>query len=140
MNRLVARAAAAAALLAASPASAAEPITGRWVTQDGDGIVEVAPCGPALCGTIVRFLVAPPGGTDQRDVNNPDPRLRGRRLLGMPVLTGFVADANVWRGRIYDPKTGRSYRSVLRRRDARTLEVKGCIGPICQTQLWRQAR
>lgn len=130
----------AAALLFATAAQAAQPIEGRWITEDGDAVVTVAPCGRTLCGTISRFLVPPPEGAGQRDVNNPDPRLRTRRILGLPVLSGFTEDGDVWRGRIYDPKSGKSYRSVLRRRNANTLEVKGCIGPFCQTQVWRAAR
>ena len=45
----------------------------------------------------------------------------------------------IWRGAIYDPKRGKTYRSELKRRDANTLEVKGCIGPFCQTQVWTPA-
>jgi uncharacterized protein (DUF2147 family) len=122
----------------AAPAQAAEPVTGRWTTAEKDAVVLVAPCGKALCGTIERFIVAPPQGLDQRDVNNPDPALRKRRLLGLPVLSGFAADGEVWRGRIYDPKNGKSYRSVIRRTGPGTLEVKGCVGPFCQTQVWRR--
>ena len=127
-------------LATATPLLAApQPIAGRWITQDGDALVQIGPCGRALCGTVARFLVPPPGGAKQGDINNPDPALRARPLLGLAVLSGFVADGATWRGRIYDPKSGKSYRSVLRRRDAQTLEVKGCIGPFCQTQLWRRA-
>ena len=35
-----------------------------------------------------------------------------------------------------DPEIDKSYASRLKRRDDGRLEVKGCIGPICQTQLW----
>lgn len=121
-------------------ASAAEPVTGRWVTADKDGVVLIAPCGKAVCGTLEKFLVAPPEGLDQRDINNPDPKLRQRRLLGLPILSGFIADRDIWRGRIYDPKSGKSYRSVIRRKGENLLEVKGCIGPFCQTQIWRSAK
>lgn len=121
-------------------AFAAEPITGKWITQDRDGIVTVAKCGSSYCGRITRFLVTPPNGADQRDINNPDKKLRSRKLLGLPVLSQFKADGDIWRGRIYDPNTGKSYRSVVRRKNATTLEVKGCIGPFCQTQIWKRAR
>ena len=57
----------------------------------------------------------------------------------LPILTGFKPDGDVWRGTIYDPKSGKSYRSIVKRRNASTLEVKGCIGPFCQTQVWRKA-
>ena len=43
-----------------------------------------------------------------------------------------------WRGRIYDPKNGKSYRSIIRRKGPGVLEVKGCIGPFCQTQVWKR--
>jgi uncharacterized protein (DUF2147 family) len=130
---------AALALLAAGPLAAADPVAGSWVTASRDGVVQIGACGASLCGRNARFLVVPPQGADQRDVHNPDARLRSRKLLGLPILTGFREDGGVWRGTIYDPKAGKSYRSVIRRLDAKRLEVKGCIGPFCQTQVWTKA-
>jgi len=128
-------------LAALVPAAfAAEPITGRWVTAEKDAVIVIAPCGKALCGTIERFLVAPPQGNDQRDINNPDAAKRKRKLLATtPILSAFTQESDLWRGQIYDPKSGKSYRSVVRRKGPNVLEVKGCIGPFCQTQLWRRA-
>jgi len=123
----------------ASPAKAAEPITGRWVTAEKDAVVAIGKCGKAQCGTIERFLILPKGGKDQRDINNSDPAKRTRKLIGTAILTGLVAEEGVWRGQVYDPKTGRSYTSEVRRKDAGTLEVKGCVGPFCQTQVWKKA-
>ena len=124
----------------ASPALAADSISGRWVTEDKDGIVEIGKCGATTCGKIIRFLITPPDGPDQRDIYNPNPKLKKRKLLGLPVLTNFKEEPTLWRGTIYDPNTGKSYRSVIRRKTATTIEVKGCIGPFCQTQIWRRAR
>lgn len=123
----------------AGPAHAADPIAGRWVTQEKDAVIAIAACRQKFCGTIDRFLVPPPQGSDQRDINNPDPALRQRRLLGMPILSGFTEEPDLWRGRIYDPKSGKTYRSVIRRKGTNMIEVKGCIGPFCQTQVWRKA-
>ncbi|MEM7779521.1 MAG: DUF2147 domain-containing protein [Pseudomonadota bacterium] len=128
----------AAFMVSFTPASAAESINGRWVTEEGDAIVLIRGCGNTTCGTIMRFLVPPPDGADQRDIYNPDPELRDRRLLGLPILTGFREEEDLWRGRIYDPKSGRSYRSVIRRTGANTIEVRGCIGPFCQAQIWKR--
>jgi len=36
------------------------------------------------------------------------------------------------------PKNGKSYRSIIRRKGPGVLEVKGCIGPFCQTQVWKR--
>jgi uncharacterized protein (DUF2147 family) len=127
-------AAAALLTLAAAPA----PFAGRWVTGDKVALVEVAPCGAALCGQIARVLKADPG-KPTTDVNNPDKGLRSRPIAGLTILTGFVADGDHWSGRIYDPRSGRTYRSELRR-EGGTLKVKGCFGPFCRTQVWSQAR
>ena len=128
-----------AALLLASPALAADPVQGRWITEEKDAVITIAPCGAKLCGRITKFLVAPPQGLDQRDVNNKDASKRSRKLLGMPVLTGFVEDGDEWRGTIYDPKSGKTYRSILQRKGSNQLTVKGCLGPFCQAQTWRKA-
>jgi len=123
-----------------SAANAADPISGRWITQDKDAVVSIGKCGAKTCGRIAQFLVPPPDGLDQRDIYNPDPEKKQRKLKGLPVLYNFAEEADLWRGRIYDPKTGKSYRSVLRRKSANVLEVKGCISFFCQTQIWRRAR
>lgn len=133
----------AAAAAAAAPAMALfspQPITGRWLTKEKDSVVTIAQCGASLCGRLTQYLVTPPGGADQKDVNNPDPKLRSRKLLGVALLSGFKADGDVWRGTIYDPRNGKSYRSVVRRKSGNVLEVKGCIGPFCQAQDWTRAK
>jgi uncharacterized protein (DUF2147 family) len=127
------------AALAGPAWAAAEPITGRWVTGEKDAVVAIAKCGRALCGRIEKFLIMPAGGNDQRDVNNSDAAKRTRKLLGTAILTGLVADGSAWRGDIYDPKRGRSFTAEVRRMGDGTLEVKGCFGPICQTQVWKKA-
>lgn len=128
----------AAATISPTPAHAAEPVAGHWVTAEKDAVVAIKACGKAVCGTIDRFLVPPAEGLDQRDINNPDAKLRTRKLLGLAILSGFTADGDVWRGTIYDPKNGKSYRSIIRRKGPGVLEVKGCIGPFCQTQVWKK--
>ncbi|WP_325065376.1 DUF2147 domain-containing protein [Parerythrobacter jejuensis] len=123
-----------------APAQAADPITGQWVTTERDAVVTIARCGSSYCGRLSKYLVRPEGGVNQRDVNNPDPNLRTRKLLGIALLSGFRMDDDLWRGRIYDPRNGKTYRSIVKRKSANVLEVKGCIGPFCQTQVWRKAR
>jgi len=126
-------------VMAAAPALANGPITGRWVTAEKDAVVGIARCGKTLCGRIERFLIPPPGGNDQRDVNNSDPGKRDRKLIGTAILYGLTEDKGVWRGQVYDPKSGRTYSSEVRRKPDGTLEVKGCFGPLCQTQVWKKA-
>lgn len=116
-----------------STAQAKENVTGRWLTDDGSGVVEVAPCGATLCGRLISVLdpKAP-----AHDINNPDPRLRRRPLLGIAVLTGLVKAGGNWSGgRAYDPKAGRSYRARIRAADG-GLDVTGCLFVICRTRHW----
>lgn len=125
--------------LIATPALAAEPVTGMWLTDVKDGVVEIAPCGPKLCGRLVKMLAAPKGPPVDR--NNPDAALRSRPLLGLPVLTGFAPDGAVWRGTGYDPKAGKSYNTTLQRLGPDRLKVRGCIfGFLCRSAIWTKAQ
>lgn len=126
------------ALFLAVPAHAAEPVTGNWLTDTKDGIIEIAPCGPRLCGRLVRSLVPMKGpGTD---INNPDAKLRGRPIIGMNVLTGFVESGPLWRGTAYDPKAGKSYKTTLQRTGPNTLKLTGCVAIFCRSVTWTRAR
>jgi len=128
-----------AGVLVAGAASAApQPVTGRWLTPEGKAIVEVAPCGQQLCGRIAKVLKPRPGGPAV-DSNNPDQRLRTRPIEGISILNGFAPADDRWKGRIYDPESGRTYRSELIRA-GNILKVKGCFGPFCRTQEWTAAR
>ncbi len=140
MRTLPALAAALAGTVAlAAPAQAAQPINGRYVTEDGAALVEVGPCGGKTCGRIVRVLKHTPGAA-ATDVNNKDKALRSRPIVGMPVLSEFADAGDDWRGRIYDPRNGKTYKSIVLRNPDGTLKVQGCIAFICKTQTWRPAR
>lgn len=131
--------AAAALLLAPAAAHAAEPIAGRYLTEDGSGVIAVGPCGGETCGRLVTILKPRPGAA-RTDVNNTDPALRTRPILGLPILTGFADAGKDWRGRIYDPRNGKTYKSIVRRNADGSLAVKGCVSFFCQTQTWRPHR
>ena len=127
------------ALLVAAPAFAAEPVTGFWLTDAKDGVIEIAPCGPKLCGRLVKMLAPPKGPAVDR--NNPDPALRNRPLLGLSVLNGFAPEGNLWRGHAYDPKAGKSYNTTLQRTGSDTLKVRGClVAFLCRTAIWTRVR
>ncbi|RZM22777.1 MAG: DUF2147 domain-containing protein [Sphingomonas sp.] len=127
-----------ATLLVAAPAIAAQPIAGRWITEDRAAEVEIGRCGTNLCGRIIR-IVTPTPGAPTTDVSNPDPAQRNKPILGLTILTGFTDDGDDWRGRIYDPRKGKTYKSILTRQPNGTLKVQGCIAFFCQTQVWTRA-
>lgn len=129
----------AALVLLASPVLAAEQIDGRWLTHNGRAIVEIGDCGAMLCGRIARVIVPPRDGSTT-DSRNPDPALRDRPMVGLPILTGLTARGGEWRGRIYDPQDGKSYRTTLRLNRDGTLRVRGCVALFCKTLTWTRAR
>jgi uncharacterized protein (DUF2147 family) len=93
-----------------------------------------------LCGAIARILVDKPG-VPSTDVRNPDPALRSKPLVGLRILSGFTGKDDRWdEGRIYDPQSGKSYRSKLRLNKDGSLNVSGCIAFLCKTQSWTRGR
>jgi uncharacterized protein (DUF2147 family) len=125
--------------IAVAANAAAASIRGRWTTKEKDSVVEISACGTAMCGRVAKFLKTPPGGVDQKDTNNPNKDLRTRKILGIAVLHSLKADGEKWRGTIYDPRNGKSYRSVVYLQKNGNLHVQGCVGPICQSQVWTPA-
>jgi uncharacterized protein (DUF2147 family) len=138
LRHLTRLAVAIAVVAAPGAAIAAQPVTGRWVTEDGKAIVTIGTCGTTICGQVTRILVNPPGGPPV-DANNPDPKLRKRPVQGLQILSGFTPDGDTWKGRIYSPEEGKTYKSVLQREGADTLKVKGCVLFFCKTQTWKKA-
>jgi uncharacterized protein (DUF2147 family) len=123
-----------------APALAAPDLSGEWLVEDRKATVRIGRCGPSWCGRIARILVRDPDWNG-RDVNNPDPALKSRPVLGLPILTGFTPDAKgLTGGRIYDPNSGRTYRSMLRLNPDGSLKVSGCLAVFCRSQRWTRAR
>jgi uncharacterized protein (DUF2147 family) len=133
-----------AALLALAPRVAdAASVAGVWLSPVGDAKARIAPCGANLCGTIVWLTHPnnPATGKPYTDVLNPDPALRGRQIIGLRFLSGLkeAGDSRWTGGRIYDPKSGKTYDSKLSLDAKGNLKLEGCVGPFCQAQTWTPA-
>jgi uncharacterized protein (DUF2147 family) len=129
-----------ATALAASPALAATPVTGKWLTVDKDSVIEIGRCGNTVCGRVAQILKPTVDGKPAIDRFNPDPTMRARPIQGLMILTNFTQDGDIWLGRIYDPRKGKTYKSKLSRNPDGTLKVQGCIAFLCQTQTWTAAK
>jgi uncharacterized protein (DUF2147 family) len=135
---------AAALSLATAPALAAESAEGLWLVQDLTAKVRIEPCAghaDQLCGQIV-WLKAPldENGQPKHDRPNPDAGLRSRPILGLTMIREFrPAGPGRWDGgKIYDPRSGKTYNSKMRLTPDGALKVDGCVMMFCQTQTWRR--
>ncbi|NOJ48674.1 DUF2147 domain-containing protein [Bradyrhizobium archetypum] len=130
-----------AATLLASPyafAQGAEP-TGVWQTQAGDARVKISKCGGGLCGVIVGLKepVDPATGKPQVDDKNPNPALKTRPMIGLPLFSGMQPSApNKWSGQIYNADDGGTYASSVSVTGADTLKIEGCVGALCGGETW----
>jgi uncharacterized protein (DUF2147 family) len=115
-------------------------IVGVWSTGSQGGQVEIYRCGPSLCGKVIAAAVLRTN-PDQRDVNNPDRKLRQRPLMNLVVLRNFKGGPRTWTGgAVYDPESGDGAdRGYLELRTDGALEVKGCKAAIfCRTKIWKR--
>jgi uncharacterized protein (DUF2147 family) len=130
-----------AALLAATPAlaqGAAEP-SGVWQTQAGDARVKISKCGGGICGVIVSLKepIDPATGKPQVDDKNPNPALKKRPMLGLPLFSAMQpVAANKWSGQIYNADDGGTYASSISVAGPDTLRVEGCVGALCGGETW----
>ena len=114
--------------------AAEESPVGEWLVEDGTARIRIEDCGKNLCGVVAS--AKNPNETDRR---NPNPELRNRPIIGMPVLLNMKpAKSNLWEGRIYNAKNGQTYTATISLDDPQKLRVEGCVfgGLFCGGQTW----
>ena len=135
----------ASALFAISPRAEAQllqtnQIYGRWLTGDAHGVIDIHPCAETICGNVVWMLEPNDKGVARLDEKNPNPTLRRRPLCGLLVLGGFRhMSPQLWtEGRIYDPRTGKTYHATLFLESAGVLKLRGYLGTpfLGRTDTW----
>jgi uncharacterized protein (DUF2147 family) len=145
MTKFFARAAAAIFALvfvfAAAPASA-EELIGTWLTQQGDAHIRVAKCGKAMCGTVawLKDPIDAKTGQPQADGKNPDPAKRKNKILGSRIFAMEQDASGAWAGPIYNSDDGQTYKGRLVPRGEAELEVQGCAGALCGSEVWTRTK
>jgi uncharacterized protein (DUF2147 family) len=118
-------------------ASAAPSPVGQWTVSNGQANIRVVDCGGRYWGFVASEQK--PGGTDK---NNPNPALRRRPTLGMPILLGLGPSdrRGTWSGQIYNSEDGRTYSGRISLTGRDTLHVEGCVlGILCGGEDWHRA-
>ncbi|HPC86431.1 MAG TPA: DUF2147 domain-containing protein [Smithellaceae bacterium] len=105
-------------------ASDGDRLLGIWITPEKDRI--------QIYKTGERYFGKPavqPGQAQRLDVNNPDPAKRGRSLADVLILENFIYEDGEWsRGKIYDPKNGKTYSCVIRLKGENEIVIRGYVG------------
>lgn len=119
------------AIVLATPALAADPLEGLWQTQPDDGafaFVQIAPCGAALCGTMVRSF-------------NADGEYKSQNLGRQLVIDMMPAGNNRYKGQVWRPSNDKIYIGRITLSGDR-LKMKGCVagGLICASQSWTRVQ
>ena len=118
-------------------------IEGKWRTIDDESkkpkaIITISQSGGTFSGRITDLA---------QGVNNVCPACSkpDTPLIGLTVLTGLKAesDTEYTGGRIYDPKSGKTYKSkATLSADGKTLKVRGYVGVslLGRTQTWTRVQ
>jgi len=121
-----------------------DAILGKWINSSGEAHIDISKKGDKFFGKIV-WLKAPKDekGQAKLDVKNPEANLKTRPILGLEMLKDFVYDDGKWvDGKIYDPKTGKTYSCNMNIKSNGDLNVRGYIGIslIGRSDTWKRAK
>ncbi len=115
----------------------AEGVLGYWSTDAGS-VLQIDHCGESVCITIRTISKKAPGVIDAR---NPDAALRSRPVCRLQIGAGFqLVDPNhAEGGRIYDPESGKTYKSVMTS-EGNDLHLRGYVGfkALGRSQTWHR--
>jgi uncharacterized protein (DUF2147 family) len=132
-------------------AGSGNDIVGIWATAEEKARVEIFKRNDKYYGKLLS-LKEPNwpadddkgmAGQPKNDRNNPDPRLRNRKILGLGIMNEFVySGKNRWvGGTIYDPESGRTYKGKMTLATTNRLEMRGFVGIslLGRTTVWTRA-
>ena len=113
-----------ASLASGAQAQVAEDAFGLWFDASTGGQLEILKCGEGLCAKIA---AVPPGKEAAKDINNQDPALRERLLLGLLIMENAQkTDENKWEGTVYDRASGKLYSGKVVVKTKDTVDIVGC--------------
>ena len=121
-----------------------DDVLGFWLSQERTAMIQIKKEKGKIVGDMVWLKRIHTGEVkDIFDVENPKKSKRSRSLMGLRMLKGFKFKGKKWSGgEIYDPKSGKTYDSTMKLKDANTLKLRGFIGIslIGKTRTWSRQR
>ena len=106
-------------------------ILGNWLSEDKDGKIQVYKEGDKYFGKLIwsQHMFEKDGVTSRKDEKNSNPDLRNRNLKDLVILTDmeFDGDDSYSGGKIYDPKSGKTYSCNMRLKGDK-IDIRGFVG------------
>ena len=121
-----------------------DAILGKWINSTGEAHVDITKRGDKYFGKIV-WLKAPKDekGTTKTDIKNPEESLRSKPIIGLEILKNFVFEDGKWTdGKIYDPKSGKTYSCNMTMKGNDVLNMRGYVGIslIGRSETWKRVK
>jgi len=116
-----------------------DAVLGEWLSEKKDGKVLIYKQGEKYFGNILWGK----NGSEKKDVNNPDAKLKTQTIVGSVILKGFEFTGKSWEeGTIYDPTNGKTYSCTIKMKKANELEIRGFIGIslLGRTTVWTRVK
>ncbi len=117
-----------------SVAQEADKIVGVWWNEEKTTKIEVEKKDGKYIGTIVYMIPEKyENGEPPKDDENPEEALRSRSIVGLQILNDFVYnnEKEEWGdGKIYDPKSGKTYDCYGWLESDNLLKLKGFVAGI----------
>ena len=112
-------------------AQEAEKIVGIWWNEEKTSKIKVEKKDGNYIGTVVYMIPEKyVNGKPPLDDKNPDKELQSRSVVGLQILDGFEYDEKdkEWKnGKIYDPKSGKTYDCYAWFEGDEMLKLKGFV-------------
>lgn len=121
-----------------------DAVVGEWVNATGEAHVDIVKRNNKYFGKIV-WLKNPKDehGATKTDQKNPNESLKSKPILGLEILKDFVFDGEKWTdGKIYDPKSGKTYSCNITLKSDGDLNIRGYIGLsiIGRSEVWKKVK
>lgn len=124
-------------------AQSKDDILGKWLNSSGEGQIEIFKKGDKYFGKLVWIKEPNENGKPKVDAKNPNASLRSKPILGLEIVKDFVyEDKEYVDGKVYDPKTGKTYSGKMTLEGANKLNMRGFIGIslIGRTEAWKRVK
>lgn len=119
--------------------SSADGIVGEWLSAKKDSRIIIYRQGTTYAGKVAWGT-----GSSPKDLNNPDPALRNRDIVGSVILSGFTYKGDdTWAdGTIYDPREGKTYSCKMTLKTTGLLSIRGYVGVSLfgRTEVWSRVK